>query len=185
MPPLNLYARVRFFAQPCTRDRGCSAHPAFPAPSDYSGRETRGSTRANRAAGMRRCVFNRHPEVRAKRASKDEPRGYILRDGASRLLRMRSPIPGPGFRTLMVRSALLRASRTMRPGRCPSSGRLSSYPAASDIPAPCSACAICATISGLMVAACVMGSMWPAPVRCRISAPPMPVMSRPTMRWVR
>src|SRR5665647_740208 len=31
--PLNLYARVRFFAQFCTRDRGCSTHPAFPAPS--------------------------------------------------------------------------------------------------------------------------------------------------------
>src|SRR5260370_6447786 len=33
LPPVNLYARVRFFAQFCTRDRGCSAHPAFPAPS--------------------------------------------------------------------------------------------------------------------------------------------------------
>ncbi len=30
-----LYARVRNFLQICTRDRGCSAHPAFPAPSDY------------------------------------------------------------------------------------------------------------------------------------------------------
>src|ERR1700722_10038112 len=28
-----------FFAQVCTRDRGCSAHPAFPAPSDWRGRE--------------------------------------------------------------------------------------------------------------------------------------------------
>jgi hypothetical protein len=35
LPPLNLYARVRFFAQLCTRDRGCSAHPAFPAPSSF------------------------------------------------------------------------------------------------------------------------------------------------------
>jgi hypothetical protein len=33
LPPLNLYARVRFFVHFCTRDRGCSAHPAFPAPS--------------------------------------------------------------------------------------------------------------------------------------------------------
>jgi hypothetical protein len=33
LPPLNLYARVRFFVHVCTRDRGCSAHPAFPAPS--------------------------------------------------------------------------------------------------------------------------------------------------------
>jgi hypothetical protein len=41
--PLNLYARVRFFAQFCTRDRGCSAHPAFPAPSVLS----RDNVRAN------------------------------------------------------------------------------------------------------------------------------------------
>src|ERR1700736_4863392 len=27
-----------FFAQFCTRDRGCSAHPAFPAPSDFKAR---------------------------------------------------------------------------------------------------------------------------------------------------
>ena len=33
LPPLNLYARVRFLCALCTRDRGCSAHPAFPAPS--------------------------------------------------------------------------------------------------------------------------------------------------------
>ena len=33
MSPLNLYARVRFFSYFCTRDRGCSAHPVFPAPS--------------------------------------------------------------------------------------------------------------------------------------------------------
>jgi hypothetical protein len=32
MPPLNLYARVRIFCAYCTRDRGCSVHPAFPAP---------------------------------------------------------------------------------------------------------------------------------------------------------
>ena len=33
LPPLNLYARVRLLFTFCTRDRGCSAHPAFPAPS--------------------------------------------------------------------------------------------------------------------------------------------------------
>src|SRR5882724_12896189 len=27
-----------FFAHFCTRDRGCSAHPAFPAPSDFKAR---------------------------------------------------------------------------------------------------------------------------------------------------
>jgi hypothetical protein len=34
---LYLYARVRFFAHFCTRDRGCSKHPAFPAPSYFLG----------------------------------------------------------------------------------------------------------------------------------------------------
>src|SRR6478736_6619950 len=31
--PLDLYARVRTLCAHCTRDRGCSAHPVFPAPS--------------------------------------------------------------------------------------------------------------------------------------------------------
>jgi len=30
---LYLYARVRLYSISCTRDRGCSKHPAFPAPS--------------------------------------------------------------------------------------------------------------------------------------------------------
>ena len=34
-PRLYLYARVRSFAHSCTRDRGCSEHPAFPAPSCF------------------------------------------------------------------------------------------------------------------------------------------------------
>ena len=33
MFPLNLYARVHFVLCNRTRDRGCSAHPVFPAPS--------------------------------------------------------------------------------------------------------------------------------------------------------
>src|SRR6266567_775835 len=36
-----------FFAQPCTRDRGCSAHPAFPAPSVWEKVETFGQTSGN------------------------------------------------------------------------------------------------------------------------------------------
>ena len=43
MPPLNLYARVRFLYPFCTRDRGCSAHPAFPAPSNLRDNETQTS----------------------------------------------------------------------------------------------------------------------------------------------
>ena len=50
MLPLDLYARVRFFSCICTRDRGCSAHPAFPAPSDMEGVTSDGKPRANGAA---------------------------------------------------------------------------------------------------------------------------------------
>ena len=41
MPPLNLYARVRFLCALRTRDRGCSAHPAFLRPLRSEGKETR------------------------------------------------------------------------------------------------------------------------------------------------
>jgi hypothetical protein len=40
----------------CTRDRGCSAHPVFPAPSRYGGGKQPGTTRARRAAGTRRHI---------------------------------------------------------------------------------------------------------------------------------
>ena len=56
MPPLDLYARVRFFVQVCTRDRGCSAHPAFPAPSSLSRAANRRKARAHRAARTRERV---------------------------------------------------------------------------------------------------------------------------------
>src|SRR5689334_3767984 len=57
MLPLDLYARVRIFFAHCTRDRGCSAHPVFPAPFPWKGREVFGKTRARRAARLRRCAF--------------------------------------------------------------------------------------------------------------------------------
>jgi hypothetical protein len=44
-----LYARVQFCLCYRTRDRGCSAHPAFPAPSVFEG-ETKAIARAFRAA---------------------------------------------------------------------------------------------------------------------------------------
>src|ERR1700686_3865111 len=46
------------FAQLCTRDRGCSAHPAFPAPSSHEGQRN-AKLGQNRAARMRthiRCL---------------------------------------------------------------------------------------------------------------------------------
>ncbi len=45
-----------FFAQSCTRDRGCSAHPAFPAPSVRRGRNERSKPRARHAARSRNCM---------------------------------------------------------------------------------------------------------------------------------
>ena len=57
-PPLNLYARVRFPSSSCTRDRGCSAHPAFPAPSDFKARNemqtSGGSSRENAESCLRK-----------------------------------------------------------------------------------------------------------------------------------
>ena len=45
-----------FFVSLCTRDRGCSAHPAFPAPSRcFRGREFYSKARAKCAARSRRC----------------------------------------------------------------------------------------------------------------------------------
>jgi len=43
-----LYARVQLFAQFRTRDRGCSAHPAFPAPSCLRDNETQTSGASRR-----------------------------------------------------------------------------------------------------------------------------------------
>jgi hypothetical protein len=54
VPPLNLYARVRFLYPFCTRDRGCSAHPAFPAPSSL--RDTKRKPGASPAARMWTCI---------------------------------------------------------------------------------------------------------------------------------
>src|SRR6266851_9848182 len=54
---LYLYARVRFFAQFCTRDRGCSKHPAFPAPSVFFGRNFLHSLGASRRENVKLCAI--------------------------------------------------------------------------------------------------------------------------------
>ena len=68
-PPLNLYARVRFLFPFCTRDRGCSAHPAFPAPSDFKARNVLSKPRADRAARMQTPVHQRHCEEHLRRSN--------------------------------------------------------------------------------------------------------------------
>ena len=45
-----------FLAHYCTRDRGCSKHPAFPAPSCFLGAKDFCKPRAKRAARTRRCA---------------------------------------------------------------------------------------------------------------------------------
>ena len=53
MPPLNLYARVRFFAQLCTRDRGCQPAPGFPCALCLS--EGERETQSSGAIAPRQC----------------------------------------------------------------------------------------------------------------------------------
>jgi hypothetical protein len=63
---LYLYARVRSLCAICTRDRGCSKHPAFPAPSS-SGRndlQTSGALRRENA-GAYLSTSSRPSEARA------------------------------------------------------------------------------------------------------------------------
>ena len=52
---LYLYARVRLLAHFCTRDRGCSKHPAFPAPS-FFGRNDLQSPGETRRGNVNVCV---------------------------------------------------------------------------------------------------------------------------------
>ena len=55
--PLDLYARVRTSLCHCTRDRGCSAHPVFPAPSLFRGTRAVASARGARRLRAWRCVW--------------------------------------------------------------------------------------------------------------------------------
>jgi hypothetical protein len=50
----------------CTRDRGCSAHPAFPAPSLFRGSGISGKARTHCAARMRSHILS---SLRAKRSN--------------------------------------------------------------------------------------------------------------------
>src|SRR3982074_1444265 len=58
MPPRALYPRVRTSFAYCTRDRGCSAHPAFPAPSEFGGRKIPSKPRAKQAARSRTHILS-------------------------------------------------------------------------------------------------------------------------------
>ena len=66
-----------FTCASCTRDRGCSAHPAFPAPSAFEGKGS-SKTRAQCAARTRNCI-RRHCERSEAIHSFFVPRGGLLR----------------------------------------------------------------------------------------------------------
>ena len=68
MPPLDLYARVRTSFAYCTRDRGCSVHPAFPAPSPQE-RTTNLQKLGRNAPRDREVLFQRHCEERQRRSN--------------------------------------------------------------------------------------------------------------------
>jgi hypothetical protein len=53
---LYLYARVRFSMCFCTRDRGCSVHPAFPAPFVFEGKGSGKTSGASRCEKANVCV---------------------------------------------------------------------------------------------------------------------------------
>ena len=72
---LYLYARVRSLCNICTRDRGCSKHPAFPAPSRLRERLL-SKPRARSASRERRHTFSRHT------LSRHHPPCAQLRTGA-------------------------------------------------------------------------------------------------------
>ena len=62
----------------CTRDRGCSKHPAFPAPSCLG--ETVCKARAKRAAGISTAVSpGLPPPLKLRRASTAKPRRSLWR----------------------------------------------------------------------------------------------------------
>jgi hypothetical protein len=64
--PLDLYARVRTSLCHCTRDRGCSAHPVFPAPS-----HSRGQAASYNSGASRRGNALAYPHLRPDTISAD------------------------------------------------------------------------------------------------------------------
>ena len=90
------------FAHYCTRDRGCSVHPAFPAPSNFEGQGS-GKPRTHRAARSQRIFSRHHPRRRVIQYSRDvddrtdKPRrtGYPACAGYDGLLRGATPAHDP------------------------------------------------------------------------------------------
>ena len=71
-----------FFSTLCTRDRGCSVHPAFPAPSFFRGTPKR-KPRAPAAARTRTCICCLKSETRSNACPPPYSRTEIPRPCAS------------------------------------------------------------------------------------------------------
>ena len=69
-----------------TRDRGCSKHPVFPAPSDWRGREISGKPRAYHVARMRKLV---QPSLRGAKRPRGGGPAYRWRSCGLRLRQTR------------------------------------------------------------------------------------------------
>ena len=106
----------------CTRDRGCSAHPVFPAPSTCAEGEMLRKPRASHAARMRTHILTlsrisirtfRHPRLpRARNIPSDGSRGRPIRCHPRRV--QSSERPGAG---VVIRSLQADAERRGSPGR--------------------------------------------------------------------
>ena len=82
-----------FSVRNCTRDRGCSAHPVFPAPSVFQGGQTKCQPRAQRVARSRSRIQFVGWAKRSVPTNQDEA---VRRDGGHGA---RAPLPHPPYET--------------------------------------------------------------------------------------
>ena len=100
-----------FFVRNCTRDRGCSAHPVFPAPSVFEGGKRDANLGRDRAARSRSHIQSSGlVHLRAKRKRPSIPEAVVIRNDVG------SAEPGIGF-------AATRRGMTASGGRCGCSPR--------------------------------------------------------------
>ena len=116
MFPLNLYARVRFLLYLCTRDRGCSAHPVFPASLlgshcalYFLGRTNLQNSGASCREKVEACEI-RTGQFNRARSNPNAPEMADCVAGAA-LLRRCGPEPGRGHATLVLIGAVMPLSR--------------------------------------------------------------------------
>ena len=89
----------------CTRDRGCSAHPAFPAPSLLRGAKITCKPRAQCVAGMQTHIQSSSPglppPLKLRRASTGKPRRSLGVAGTGRPSIPETPMIEPRSRSVL------------------------------------------------------------------------------------